>query len=180
VGKKCFVRWRPTACHRDISFVLLCRSHFRVVFTDVRGGADIGPAVQFLSPDAADQRRQVLDTVSRGGVHMRPKEIPKETRSQHASPAGLEKSPQFAEWMTCALYEDGSARIAPTLTVWCTSGEWRAVLKDKAEKVCLWLSEGTFLKLMKLVNDMCQLAEAPWRVDDQGDARDGKRLPKRS
>lgn len=110
---------------------------------------------------------------------MRPKEIPKGTRLTHANPAGLEKRPRLAEWMTAAAYEDGTVRAAPTVTIWCVGGEWRANLRDRAEKVCLWLSEDTFEKLLKLIDELCQAPEAPWRVDDTADGRDGKRLPRR-
>lgn len=110
---------------------------------------------------------------------MKPKELPKGTVRSHASPVGLEKSPMFAEWMTLAAFDDGKPRVGPTLTIWCAGGEWKCNLRDRAEGLCLWLSEDTFAKLLKLVEEMCQSAGAPWRVDDPQDARDGKRLPKR-
>jgi len=110
---------------------------------------------------------------------MRPKELPKGNRASHASPAGLDKSPMFAEFMTSAAFEDGTARMSPTVTIWCQGGEWKANIRDRAEKVCLWLSEESFPKLLKLLEEMCQESAAPWRVDDREDERNGKRLPRK-
>jgi hypothetical protein len=159
--------------------VLVSRSGFRIVPGDGRGVIDVGREVQFLSPDAASQRRQIVLHTSTGVQAMKRKELPKGTSRSHASTAGLEKRPNFAEWMTAAAFEDGKGRPAPTITIWCTSGEWRCNLRDKAEGVCLWLSEDTLDKLLKLVEEMCQNPMAPWRVDDPADGRDGKRLPRR-
>jgi len=110
---------------------------------------------------------------------MRPKELPKGSALLHGSTSGLDKSPNFAEWMTAAQYEDSTPRAAPTITIWCVGGEWRANLKDRAEGVCLWLSEDSFPKLMKLIDQLCQEGTAPWRVDDPSDGRNGKRLPRK-
>jgi hypothetical protein len=96
-----------------------------------------------------------------------------------ASIEGLSKVPQYAEWMTATCYEDGTPRMAPTLTIWCQGGEWRANLRDRAEGLCLWLSAATHSDLIKLVDEFCQSSDAPWRHDEFGTREKGKRVKDR-
>lgn len=93
-----------------------------------------------------------------------------------ASTDGLSKLPLLAEWMTSTTYEDGAERQVPTMTFWCQAGEWKVNLRDRAEGLCLWLSAGTWLELLKMINDACQESAFPWRRDEYGDPDKGKRL----
>jgi len=100
----------------------------------------------------------------------------------HADPEGLAKSfPKLSEFLTAATF-DGSKdrRESPTVTIWATSGTWRASVKDRAEGLVLWLSAPTVLELLGMLEDFCLSAEAPWRHDQDGHQRDGKRVKKGS
>jgi len=106
---------------------------------------------------------------------MKPKTTTDRGRADYASRDGLGKMPDFAEWMTAGAFDDGSTRLAPTVTMWCTNGEWRANLRDRQEMLCLWLSAPTWGDLLKMVNEFCLNDQAPWRVDDSANDRNGKR-----
>lgn len=109
---------------------------------------------------------------------MKPKTISDRGRVDYASRDGLVKLGEFAEWMTCSGFEDGTPRLAPTMTIWCTNGEWRANLRDRQEGLCLWLSAPTWGDLLKMVNEFCLNDVAPWRHDDPANERNGKRQKK--
>lgn len=93
----------------------------------------------------------------------------------HAGPDLLKGHyPHLAEFMTCGVYEDGTPRESPTITLWAAGGQWKVVVKDRAEQLVMWLSAERLLELFALVESMCLEEEGPWRVDDQG-ANHGKR-----
>lgn len=93
-----------------------------------------------------------------------------------ASSDGLSKLPRLAEWMTATTYEDGAQRMVPTMTFWCSGGEWKANLRDRAEGLCLWLSAPTWSDLVKMVDLACLDESYPWRKDEFGDPEKGKRV----
>jgi len=100
----------------------------------------------------------------------------------HADPEGLSKSfPKLAEFLTAATFEGSKdRRESPTLTIWATAGTWRASVKDRAEGLVLWLSAPHLLELLGMLEDFCLSPEAPWRHDEQGHQREGKRVKKGS
>jgi hypothetical protein len=94
----------------------------------------------------------------------------------HANPMPLAADfPNLAEWMTAASFdgEDGG-RAAPSITIFCMSGEWRASLKDKEEGLVMWLSAQTADDLLLLAEQMVSAEGAPWRHDEG--PREGKRV----
>lgn len=107
---------------------------------------------------------------------MKPKAVPDTGRADYASRDGMGKMPELAEWMTAAAYEDGSVRLPPTMTLFCQNGEWRASLRDRQEKLVLFLSARTWADLFKMINEFCLSDLAPWRHDDDGHERNGKRV----
>lgn len=95
--------------------------------------------------------------------------------SQHADGAFIGRHyPQLAEFLTTASFDDGGKREAPTLTIWCGGGLWRATLKDRTEGLVMWLSAEQPLELLSLIEQYCLEEDGPWRVDDYSDSR-GKR-----
>lgn len=96
----------------------------------------------------------------------------------HGDPKGLVESyPHLAEFMTAAAFEnDGKLdrRESPTITVWCSGGQWRASVKDRAEGLVMWLSAETWCELWQMVELFVMEADAPWR-HDEGE-RQGKRV----
>jgi len=114
---------------------------------------------------------------------MKRKDLAKsKTSLLHADPQGFaETFPKLSEFMTAATF-DGSKerRESPTITFWATSGTWRASVKDRAEGLVLWLSAPNVGELLSMLEDFCLSAEAPWRHDQEGHQRDGKRVKKGS
>jgi hypothetical protein len=102
--------------------------------------------------------------------------------STHASPEGIVKSfPKLSEFMTAAVYDGGKERReSPTVTVWCTAGTWRASIKDRAEGLVLWLSAPTVGELLAMLEEFCLSPAAPWRHEEEGHERNGKRVKKGS
>lgn len=98
----------------------------------------------------------------------------------HANPGGLaDTHPHLAEFLTAATFEvDGKhePREAPTITVWCAAGQWRASVKDRAEGLVMWLSSETWAELWQMVDLFVLEADAPWRHDEG--ALNGKRVKK--
>jgi len=100
----------------------------------------------------------------------------------HADPEGMAKSfPKLSEFLTAAVF-DGSKerRESPTITFWATGGTWRASVKDRAEGLVLWLSAPGVGELLAMLEDFVLSPEAPWRHDDNGHERNGKRVKKGS
>jgi len=100
----------------------------------------------------------------------------------HADPTGLKESfPKLAEFLTAATFEGSKdRRESPTVTFWATGGSWRASVKDRAEGLVLWLSAPEVGELLSMLEEFVLSAEAPWRHDQEGHQRDGKRVKKGS
>jgi len=93
----------------------------------------------------------------------------------HAGPDLLKGHyPNLAEFLTCGVYDDGTPRESPTITLWATGGQWKCILKDRAEDLVMWLSAEKFLELVALIESMCLEEDGPWRLDDHG-SNHGKR-----
>lgn len=175
-----WVRWVPRTLPRYLSAVLISPGSFVPVYRAEWGRDRLGVRVPFLSSDANHQRAEVWRFIwgIGGGEAVKRKEVSKTEAQDHASRAGLDKLASFAEFMTAGQYDDGKARQAPTVTVWCSGGEWKCNIRDRAEQLCLWLSADTWAELVKLINEYCLESAAPWRIDDGGQ-QDGKRLPRK-
>jgi hypothetical protein len=87
--------------------------------------------------------------------------------------------PLLHEWLTSARFDDSEdRREAPTLTLWAQGGQWRLSLRDRAEHLVMWLVGDTVLEVLKLAEAFCQDEGGPWRVDDQANPQNGKRVKK--
>lgn len=135
--------------------------------------------VSFLPGGGESQRTQIMSRIWEGPVKR--KDVKKIVSAKsHADPVDLRKSySNLADFMTAAVYEGSSdLRESPTVTFWCSGGEWRCSVKDRAEKLVMWLSDTSLLALVRLLEDFCLNVEGPWRHEDPAHARDGKRVRK--
>jgi hypothetical protein len=159
--------------------VWVTRSHLVCLWFTRGGFCYSGRYLRFLSEDGSDQLAQLWATVH--GGPMKRKDLSKSKSSLlHADPNGLTQAfPKLAEFMTSATFDGGKEkRDSPTVTIWATSGTWRASIKDRAEDLVLWLSAPTIGELLGLLEEFVLSAEAPWRHDAQGHEREGKRVKK--
>jgi len=96
--------------------------------------------------------------------------------ASHASPDLIKGHyPNLAEFLTCAAYEDGARREAPTITLWAQSGQWKMSVKDRAEGLVMWLSAEKLLELLQMAELFVLESDAPWRIDEMGNPDKGKR-----
>lgn len=88
----------------------------------------------------------------------------------HAAPGALaETHPNLAEFMTAAVFgENGTLeqREAPTITVWCSGGQWRASVKDRAEGLVLFVAAESWPELWQMIDLFVMEESAPWRHDE--------------
>lgn len=127
-------------------------------------GVSSGP---WVSPDGQDQKDQLGDEVTRL-MKRRVKEGAPPRALPHADYGDLlESMPNFAAWMTDAVFEDGVARKGGWMSVYCAGGMWRATLSDSAEKLILFLSAPTWTELLTLIEHATADPDAPWRPDDR-------------
>lgn len=97
--------------------------------------------------------------------------------NRHAQCVYLAKEfPNLNEFLTAATFDDGARREGPTLTFWCAGGQFKANVKDRAEGQVLWLSAGSWLELLQMIELMVLESDAPWRHDDQEHDRNKKRV----
>lgn len=138
-----------------------------------------GRSLCFLRQGADNQVAEVWAAV--WGITMKRKDLSKSKSALlHADPDGFKQSfPKLAEFMTAAMFEGGKERReSPTVTLWATGGSWRASVKDRAESLVLWLSAPNVGELLAMLEDFVLEPTAPWRHDEQGHERDGKRRKK--
>jgi len=153
-----------------------------VLLRTARGGHVLsGRSLPWLSQDAVGQCAEVWHTI--WGDLMKRKDLSKSKSALlHADPDGLAKTfPKLAEFMTAATFDGGKdRRDSPTVTIWAAGGTWRASVKDRAEGLVLWLAAPFIAELLSMLEDFVLSPEAPWRHDEQGHPRDGKRAKKGS
>jgi hypothetical protein len=138
-----------------------------------------GVCSQFVAENAALQKAQLMARLWEGPMKRKSLEELKGIRL-HADPVGLcEIYPSLAEFMTVATFEsDGKVerREAPTVTTWCSGGQWKCSVKDRAEGLVLWLSAESWVQLLQMIEMFVLEPSAPWR-HDEGEFN-GKRVKK--
>ena len=161
--------------------VWLCRSHFCVLRRTRSGYVYACTVVRFVSTDGDAQLAQLWNSIHEGRMK-RPTVESASRPVHHARSAEVEKRwPSLHEWMTAATWEeDGTPRTAPTVTLWAAQGQWKAVLRDRDLGVVLWLAADGLPELLKLMDGLVLCESAPWRHDEQGHERNGKRVKKGS
>lgn len=99
---------------------------------------------------------------------------------RHADPDKLLNGyPHLQEFLTAAVYEgEDTRREAPTVTVWCSGGFWKASVKDRSEGLVMWLQGSTVLELLSQLELFVMEEEGPWRHDESTHPRNGKRQQK--
>lgn len=174
--RRSVVRWSWRYIPKNVC-VYVSRERYVLLWVDRGGRVYGGTCVPFLAVDGQQQKEQLMARIWEGPMKRKDVETMLGVRV-HASPGGLKESyPNLAEWMTCAVFEGNGkleSRESPTMTVWCAGGQWRASLKDRAEKLVMWLSAESWLELMQMIELFVLEADAPWR-NDEGD-RQGKRV----
>lgn len=158
--------WKTRNFGRGVR-VFVTESSASVLFIG-RGGfqyEDIHMPLVSVGPEA--QKLEIATAIWRCKSVKRKDRLKTPGAGLHASPDQLKgKWPHLAEFLTSAVYEDGTPREAPTLTLWCSGGLWRLTLKDRAEQMVMWLSSEKLLEVVALAEQYCLEEEAPWRVDD--------------
>jgi len=170
------VRWKNRYIPR------FCRVY---LFDDVylvtwssRGGfvyaSTTGP---LTSPRPADNRQRVHDSIREGPVKKKNVASLRSAAWHADDDAVLEGFPLLSEFMRSATYEDSTdPRDAPTITIWCAGGLWKAAVKDRAEGLVMWLSDSSLFVLLTLLNGMVLSEDAPWRHDSELNGQKGKRV----
>lgn len=161
--------------------VWLCRTHYALLHRTRAGYVYSCQVVRFLSADGDEQLAQLWSSIH-GGPMKRPTVDSAARPVNHASAAEVQKRwPALHEWLTSARWEeDGADRIAPTVTIWAQSGQWKMCLRDRDQSLVLWLAADSIVELMKLADGLVLSESAPWRHDDPGHERNGKRQKKGS
>lgn len=140
-----------------------------VLWVDRGSRVYAGASRYFSSCDEDLARAEVMELVWRGP--MKRKDISAMAGARvHAAPGKLaDTHPNLAEFMTAAVFgEDGQLenREAPTLTVWCAGGQWRASAKDRAEGLVLFVAAESWSELFQMLDLFVLEESAPWRHDE--------------
>lgn len=142
---------------------------FAVLYATRLGFTYRGRWLPFTVDGSQEQKLQVSRCVWEGREVKKKKSKAGDAARLHASPDLLKGHyPNLAEFLTTGVYEDGERRESPTITLWASGGQWKAILKDRAEGLVMWLSEEKLLALLMMAEQMCLEEDGPWRVDDQG------------
>jgi hypothetical protein len=147
-----------------------------------RCGVVLGSSLYHFTAHTWRGRRQEMMNHLRESLMKRKDHSELRSLSRHAGPEDLAASfPNLAEFMTAAQFEGGTERReSPTVTVWAAGGQWKMAVKDRAEGLVLWLSADRLLEVLQLAELYVLEAEAPWRHDQDGHERNGKRVQKKA
>lgn len=88
--------------------------------------------------------------------------------------------PLLAECMTTRAVVDGKETNRCSLSVFVHDGMWKAILRDKADQLCLWVASGTHGKLLDVLEAALEDPETEWRTDRYQGAPSAKRTKKGS
>lgn len=94
------------------------------------------------------------------------KHLPSEEPSKHESfvdVAFQSSYPALSEFLTVAVYPDGSPRQLSTLTLFRDDGQWKACLNDKDNGTVLFVTENTYGTLLEALEILLQEERPPWR-----------------
>lgn len=108
----------------------------------------------------------------------RPKHKDQGPQAYAAEPDGLiGEFPLLAEYLTATFYEGEpvGSRQTGTLLVFAQDGSWRAVLRDRAENRCLWVTAATWEDLLPALENALGDPSSIWRADRVGGAPEATR-----
>lgn len=84
-------------------------------------------------------------------------------------------APALAERLTLLTYEDGSARQTDTLLVFAQDGVWKAALRDRDSRLCLWAASPVLIDLVEVLEGLLCDPAAVWRADRAAGAAEASR-----
>lgn len=178
MGVHCFKRYKHKYLKPGCS-VFVLPDCFAVMAASRTGFVYAATMQQFHGRTIEQQRSQILRLFWEWPVKRKDKSKMAAAKT-HASEKELRKFyPQLADFMTAAVFEGSDeVRESPTVTLWCGGGLWKASVKDRSERLVMWLSAETPHDLLTLLEGMVNSADAPWRHDDFEHERNGKRKRK--
>lgn len=171
-------RWRYRYLPRNVR-VYVSPQVFFITWV-ARGGfiysCDLVP---FLSSDGDGQRQQIFNRIWEGPMKRKDKGSVAALRYHAPDDKLLRAYPVLSEFLRSAKFDDEEeVRTAPTLTLWCQAGEWKVSVKDRAEGLVMWLNAGSLTELLQLLEMFVGSSDGPWRHDEIGHERNGKRKKK--
>jgi len=85
--------------------------------------------------------------------------------------------PTLAEYLTATAYEGDApgTRATSTLLIFAQEGTWRAVLRDRQEARCLWVTASSFDDILGVLENTLTDPNAVWRDDRLSGAEQAKR-----
>jgi hypothetical protein len=86
--------------------------------------------------------------------------------------------PQLFEHLTLDAWGDGSVRKTSSVTIFVTDGQFKAVLKDKEESLCLWMAAAVFEDLFAGLELALGDPATVWRQDRADNEGNSKRVQK--
>jgi hypothetical protein len=179
VTERC-VRWKWRYIPPGVS-VWLGRGFFYLQWSNRRGFMYRSVMKRFPGLHPRNNRQYLMDATREKDMRRKVvANIP--TAAFHASADPLlAKFKDLDEFLRSATFEGQTEmREAPTITLWAGGGQWKVSVKDRAENLVLWLSASTLTDLLVLLDSMVLSEEAPWRCDENGHERKGKRIQKSS
>lgn len=84
-------------------------------------------------------------------------------------------APLLAERLVNLNYDDGSPRQTDTLLVFAQDGVWKAALRDRDTRLCLWASSPVLIDLVEVIEALLGDPAAVWRADRAAGAAEASR-----
>lgn len=72
--------------------------------------------------------------------------------------------PGLVEMISSPVNTAGEPRLGGSLTIYCTEGQWRCVLKDKDQEIETWASASSLSTLLTCLESGLQADTLTWRL----------------
>lgn len=79
-----------------------------------------------------------------------------------------ERMPQLIEFLSAVRYEDGTARVLPTLTIFIEPGCFKACLNDRDQSLVAFITSGSLTGLLEALEAGIGEDTLEWRSPAQG------------
>lgn len=171
-------RWRFRYLPPGVA-VWVTREGFLLQYSSREGYVWFSSWSWWKSDDGQEQKQQVFNLIWE--IQMKRRNLSEVSSVQWhvAEDKWLGKYPTFSEFMRAATFEgEEGVRESPTLTVWASGGQWKLSIRDRAEKLVMWLSATNLEELFYVVEEMLGSNDGPWRHDDSRSQDNGKRVRK--
>ena len=80
----------------------------------------------------------------------------------------MKRLPHLWEWLTVAEYEDGTARVLPTINLFVDAASIKAFLNDRDQGLSLCVSAGSFTALLEALERVLESGDGEWRESGYG------------